>query len=308
MAREQIKKKNNTSALILAGFVLVFWSGAASAFKIALRILRPFELLFIATIISFLILSLIMFLSGKFRSLIALPGKDIFRLMIAGMFNPVFYYLILFKAYELLPAQFAQAINFTWPLVLALFTMILGREKFHVLRILALCISFAGVLVLVLGGRSFPGGLSLPGILLAFFSTFFWVFYWMTARNVQADAVVSLWVPFTTATIVLLVPACFLFRPAGLDSGTLIATAYVGLFEMSITFLLWLKALRKTASTALIGNFIYAVPFLSLVFIRFFLKEQVLLTTVIALLLIAGGILAQLFLHMGKFSVGNRSE
>ncbi len=300
MAKANVNEKNNTSALILATFVLLFWSGVASAFKIALRVLSPFELLFTATLISCLILSIIMLISGKFRFLSTLSRVDLLRLILAGILNPVLYYLILFKAYDLLPAQFAQAINFTWPLLLALFTIILGRERFHLLRILALCISFAGVIVLVLGGRSIPEGLSLAGVSLAFLSTFFWVFYWMTTRNVQTDAVTSLWIPFAVATVILILPACLWFRPGHLNINTILAAGYVGFFEMSITFLLWLNALRKTTSTALIGNFIYAVPFLSLVLIRCILNERILVTTVIALLMIAGGIVAQLFLHMGK--------
>jgi len=300
VAKADVNEKNNTSALILATFVLLFWSGVASAFKIALRDLSPFELLFTATSISFLILSIIMLIGGKFRLLSSLSRADLLKLIFAGILNPVFYYLILFKAYDLLPAQFAQAINFTWPLLLALFTVILGREKFHPLRILALSISFAGVIVLVLGGRSIPEGLSLAGVSLAFLSTFLWVFYWLTTKNVRADAVTSLWIPFMVATTLLILPACLWFRPGQLNLNTIVAAGYVGCFEMSITFLLWLNALRKTTSTALIGNFIYAVPFLSLVFIRFVLKEQILVTTVVALLMIAGGIVAQLFLHTGK--------
>ena len=241
-----------------------------------------------------------MLIGGNFRLLSLLQKKDVVKLIIAGILNPVFYYFILFKAYDLLPAQFAQALNFTWPLVLVLFTMILGREKFHPLRIFALCISFAGVLVLVRGGRSFPGGLDPGGVFLAFLSTFFWVFYWMTTKSIHANAVISLWIPFAVATTILLVPACFLFRPGYLDINTVLAAGYVGFFEMSITFLLWLKALRKTTSTALVSNFIYAVPFLSLVFIRFILNEQILATTVVALLMIAGGILLQIFLHTGR--------
>ena len=35
-----------------------------------------------------------------------------------GLLNPVAYYLILFKAYTILPAQVAQPLNMIWPIVL----------------------------------------------------------------------------------------------------------------------------------------------------------------------------------------------
>jgi drug/metabolite transporter (DMT)-like permease len=68
---------------------------------------------------------------------------------------------------------------------------------------------------------------------------------------------------------------------------------YVGLFEMGITFVLWLKALQLSESTARISNLIYITPFLSLVLIRFILKEHIFLTSVAGLVLIIVGIIIQ---------------
>ncbi|MCV6021929.1 EamA family transporter, partial [Escherichia coli] len=42
------------------------------------------------------------------------------------------------------------------------------------------------------------------------------------------------------------------------------AVTYVGLFEMGITFVLWLSALKSTQTTARISNLIFASPFISL--------------------------------------------
>ncbi len=54
-----------------------------------------------------------------------------------------------------------------------------------------------------------------------------------------------------------------------------------------------------TASTnnAKIGNLVYFAPFLSLVFIRFILKEEIFATTFIGLIFIVAGVLVQ---QMGK--------
>jgi drug/metabolite transporter (DMT)-like permease len=289
--------KNNKIALLSAGIVLLLWSSVATAFKIALRYLKPFELLFLSVLFSFIALTLIMVFSGRFSKLKLVEKKNKTRLVFAGLLNPVIYYLLLFKAYDMLPAQFAQAVNFTWPLVLALFAMILKHEKFHVLRILMLCVSFAGALVVVLGGNGLPGGINITGVLIAFATTIFWVFYWLITKTVEEDPVISLWIPFAIGTVILSIAAIFFFRPQGLGWDALLSATYVGLFEMSITFLLWLNALRKTTSTALVSNFIYAVPFLSLIFIRFVLDEAIQPTTLIGLFMIASGIVGQIFIH-----------
>lgn len=289
--------KNNTIALIFATLVLLLWASVATAFKIALRLLTPFELLFLSSLVSFFALTVIMLVTGQFKSLANISRRDMFRLILAGVLNPTIYYLMLFKAYDMLPAQFAQAVNFTWPLVIVVFAMILKQEKFHIFRVLALCVSFGGALVVVLGGNSMPGGISIPGVLLAFSTAFIWASYWMITKTIKIDAVTSLWIPFTTGAIILSVLALWFFRPGTLSLSALAGAGYVGLFEMSITFLFWLIALRKTTSTTLISNFIYAVPFVSLLCIRFILNEPIRPTTLIGLLMIAGGIIAQLFIH-----------
>ena len=241
-----------------------------------------------------------MLFTGRFSKLKTVSKQNRHRLLFAGILNPVIYYLLLFKAYDMLPAQFAQAVNFTWPLVLALFAMILKHEKFHVLRLVMLCVSFGGALVVVLGGNALPGGISIAGVVIAFATTIFWVFYWLITKTVQEDPVISLWVPFSVGAAILSVAAVFFFRPENLSLQAWLSAGYVGLFEMSVTFLLWLNALRKTTSTALVSNFIYAVPFLSLIFIRFILDEPIQSTTLIGLFMIAAGIVGQVLVHQDK--------
>jgi drug/metabolite transporter (DMT)-like permease len=122
----------------------------------------------------------------------------------------------------------------------------------------------------------------------------------MISKTVRSDALISLWIPFGISTLILGLTAILFFRPESFPLPGIAAAVYVGLFEMSITFLLWLNALRLSSSTALISNFIYAVPFLSLVFIRYVLKEAVQPATVIGLLLILGGILLQMLIRNKK--------
>ena len=73
----------------------------------------------------------------------------------------------------------------------------------------------------------------------------------------------------------------------------LLGASYVGLFEMGITFVLWLSALKLSETTAKVGNLIFLSPFLSLIFIHFFVGEDILASTFIGLILIVAGILIQ---------------
>jgi len=62
---------------------------------------------------------------------------------------------------------------------------------------------------------------------------------------------------------------------------------------MGIAYVVWLKALRFSRTAARVSNFIYLVPFLSLMMIHFTVGEEILLSTVVGLVLIVAGIMIQ---------------
>ena len=73
----------------------------------------------------------------------------------------------------------------------------------------------------------------------------------------------------------------------------LLGAIYIGLFEMGIAFLVWLKALKLSKTTAHVTSLIYLVPFFSIVVIHFAVGEKILFSTVIGLLFIVTGIILQ---------------
>ena len=73
----------------------------------------------------------------------------------------------------------------------------------------------------------------------------------------------------------------------------LVGGIYVGLFEMGLTFLAWLKALKCAKTTAHVVNLIYLVPFLSLVVIALIIGETIRVSTIIGVVLIVAGIVLQ---------------
>ena len=79
------------------------------------------------------------------------------------------------------------------------------------------------------------------------------------------------------------------------------AVTYVGLFEMGITFVLWLSALKSTNNTARISNLIFASPFISLMLLATIIGEEIHPSTLFGLVLIITGlVIQQLKLSKGK--------
>ena len=75
----------------------------------------------------------------------------------------------------------------------------------------------------------------------------------------------------------------------------ILGAVYIGIFEMSITFVIWLKALQYSSNTAKVSNLIYLSPFIALFFIRYTVGEKIHIATIIGLVFIIAGIVLQQF-------------
>ncbi len=284
---------NQRKATLLGLTAVLAWSTVATAFKLSLRYLEPVQLLFLANVFSLAALALVLVTQGKLPLLAKATGRQWLRSCGLGLINPFLYYLVLFKAYDLLPAQIAQPINFTWALTLAWLSVPLLGQKVGWRHGLAGLICYGGVVIISTGGSFTSLAAADPwGVALALGSTVLWALYWIGNTRSDLDPVVGLFIgfafalPFVTGAVAVM--ADFSFSREGLLGG-----AYVGAFEMGFTFVLWLSALRLTTSTARIANLIFLAPFLSLVFIHFILDEHIVPATFIGLVLIVAGLLLQ---------------
>lgn len=276
---------------------VIIWSTVASAFKIALRHLDHLQLLLVADCVSVLTLGAILAWQGKLGLLRTLSQADLWRNAALGAVNPFLYYLILFKAYALLPAQVAQPLNYTWAITLSLLSVPLLGQKLTRRDLGAICISYLGVVLLstqgdlsALGRLDFGSPL---GVALALVSTLVWALYWIGNTKNATDPVLALFLNFCAALPLILGATLLFSELPPLSANGLLAAAYVGVFEMGVSFVLWLSAMRLTSSTARIGNLIFLSPFLSLLLIHLILGETIHATTFAGLGLILAGNLMQ---------------
>ena len=286
--------EKQTRAYLCASVTVLFWATSASAFKISLRYVDVFSLLFYASITSTGAFFIYILLSNRLSLLKGLSGKDYLYSALLGFLNPFLYYAVLFKAYSILPAQEAQPLNFVWPITLVLLSIPLLKQKIRSRDILATIISFAGVFVIstrgdILGFK-FTDTL---GVSLATGSSIIWALFWIYNMRDKRDEVVRLFLNFAFGSVVTFLPMLLFSNVRIPNIYGILGAVYVGLFEMGITFLLWLKALKLSKTTAHVTNLIYMVPFLSLVLISFAVGETILPSTIVGLIFIVGGIILQ---------------
>ena len=208
--------------------------------------------------------------------------------------NPGLYYLVLFAAYDRLPAQEAMAINYSWGITLALTAAPLLRQKLTLGALLATTISYGGIIVIATRGVPWSLELAQPvGIGLALFSTLIWSLYWVINTRLSLDPEVNLFLNFSGALPLLWGLVWWFDTPLSPTWRGLAGGAYIGLFEMGIAFILWMGAMKATSSTLRISTLIFLSPPLSLTFIWLVAGEPVQAYTLIGLTLILAGLWLQ---------------
>ena len=60
--------KNQKTAILLALVAVLLWSTVATAFKLALKEFTPFQLIFVASVVSLLFFMCVLLFSGKWRN------------------------------------------------------------------------------------------------------------------------------------------------------------------------------------------------------------------------------------------------
>lgn len=283
--------RSQTRADLLGLSAVLLWSTVATAFKLTLRSLDPIQLLCYASLFSLGVLFVVVAAQGKIGDCLVSIRLEWRRSILLGSLNPFLYYLVLFKAYDLLPAQVAQPLNYTWAITLALLSALILRQPVRRRDVAALVIGYAGVALISTRGEWTRIRVDPLGVVLALGSTVIWAIYWIESTRDRRDPAVALFSNFLFAVPITLIACAILSDLRLQDPRGLLGAAYVGAIEMGVTFVLWLSALRLSRSAARLGYLIFLSPVLSLVLIRLVLGETIHPSTPAGLLLIITGLI-----------------
>ena len=273
---------------------VMLWSTVATAFSLSLEYLSPLQLVTLSTIVSWCFFAVRLSSPERWRNLQATSSKARAIGLLVGWLNPGLYYLVLFAAYDRLPAQEAMAINYSWGITLALLAAPLLRQRLSSGALLAACISYGGIVVIATRGAPLSLDFAQPlGVGLALLSTLLWSLYWVINTRLSLDPEVNLFLNFSGALPLLLALLWLSDTPFPTVWQGWAGGLYVGLFEMGLAFVLWMGAMKATTSTLQISSLIFLSPPLSLLLIWLIAGEPVQAYTLIGLMLILLGLWLQ---------------
>lgn len=286
--------KSSNLAYVYGMAAVFLWSTVATAFKIALSYYTPLQLVFVAVLTSIIALGGILAWQKK----LSLLKQQFLRrpafYLVTGLINPFLYYVVLFKAYSLLPAQQALSLNYTWAVLLPLLAAPLLKQHLRKSDIAAALVAYTGVFIIATGGDISDFSFDSPlGIGLALTSTLLWCLYWIVNTKDQGDPVVSLLLSFLIGLPFIAVTLVLTDTLPSFSLKAIFAGMYVGLFEMGITFVLWLMALKTATRTANISTMVFLSPVMSIGFIAWILQETIAMATYLGLAFILSGMMLQ---------------
>ncbi|MCO6474613.1 MAG: DMT family transporter [Melioribacteraceae bacterium] len=273
---------------------ILLWSTIATASKLTLRGMEYYQLLLISSFVSTFVLFFVLMFSNKFSIKNLIKSGNLKFGLAAGLLNPFLYYLVLFKAYSILPGQEAFLLNYIWPIVVSVFSVIFLNHKFTVPLVIGLVLAFIGVIIIATRGNVFELHFhNIFGASLAAGSSIIWASYWIVNLKNKVSVEMKLFTGFFFGSI-------FTFLYVIIFHGFQIqfneyfwGGIYIGIFEMGITFFLWLKGLELSENKVKTSTLAYLAPFLSLMFLSLILDEKLMTSSLIGLICILGGIFYQ---------------
>ena len=288
------KLTRNTQAVLFGLGAVLLWSTVATAFSISLQHISPTQLLLIASSVSLIFLLLIIIVKGDSKALYRHAKTSPKSSLFFGAINPFIYYLILLQAYNLLPAQEAQAINYTWAIMLSFMAVPILKQRLKATDYIAAGLCYFGVLYISTRGQiaslDFSNAI---GVGFALFSTVIWALYWLLNTKDTRPSLIGLTLNFAFA-----LPLIFLFTAltgelSNWNMTGVWSAIYIGLFEMGLSFILWNQALKLTSNTSQVANLIFLSPLLSIIWLSQFAGEAILTSTLVGLACILIGLFVQ---------------
>ncbi|MFA5902579.1 MAG: DMT family transporter [Desulfobacula sp.] len=272
----------------------VFWGGTFIAGKWLSINVDPYSAAFLRFLIaSFFLIFLTLKIEGSLP--IISPGKLLIVILLgfAGVFS---YNLFFFSGLGHIQANRASLIIACNPVFISLCAVFFFKERLNFLKIIGLCLSITGALIVISKGNLlniFESGIG-KGELLIFGCVISWVTYSILGKKAMNDLspIVSVCYSSIAGTILLFFPAFnkgVFTNLMTYDAVEWASLFYLGFFGTVLGFFWYYEGIKKIGPLKA-GIFINFVPISAIIMSYFILNEPLTLSLVVGALLVIAGI------------------
>ena len=284
---------NEQKSYIYAGVAVLLWATSATVGKLILKNMNNLQMLFYTSLIASISLFIIVLFQKKLNIIKEYRIKDYLNFAFMGFVGVFLYYIFLYAGYMFAPVQEAFIVNYTWPIWVVIFAVIILKEELNFKKILAIILGFIGVLVVVTKGNFLSFSIdNLRGDLFAFAGAISYGIFSILGKKYDYEKFTSMMFYYFFTFIFITITTLIFSNIPIVSFNQLIGLTWMGVFTSGLAFVSWFLAL-KYGDTAKMSNIVFLTPFLSLVFIYFVLGEKILISSILGLVLIIIGILIQ---------------
>ena len=277
---------------ILGLVVVLLWAANIPLVKDALREFSPMSFNAVRIPLSALLLWIPMLL---LRRRIHLQPRDIWKILVLGIIGNVFYLTLFIHGLELTKAGNVGLLMSVGTVFTALLSRLLGYEYQDRRVWVGIFLSFGGVAVILVESAEFAVGTgTLVGDLITLAAACCWSVYTVFSKTLMRS-----YSPLTFTTLTLSVGAVALFflsLPDLMDlnwgqisTKSYLELGYSSVFSLAVAYSIWFYCVDRLGSTKT-AIYINLVPFGTLLFAWFFIREEITLLQILGGILILTGI------------------
>ena len=255
--------------------------------KDLLNALPNFETLALSSTFAFLFLFAVNRRDGTLKKFSA---DEIFTAAWLGFLGLFMYSAFFYYGLARMTSQEACILNYLWPLMIVLFSCPILGEVLTRRKLLAVGMSFLGVVIMMGGASNFSAEKLWGAFSCMLAAACYGLFSVLNKRRRlnQKFAMMIIW-----ATTAICAYTAGFFSETWLLPGArqIVGLLWLGVMINAVAYLTWALALEKTSNTARTANLAYLVPILAIFISTLVFGEELSPAVIPALALILGGIL-----------------
>ncbi len=284
----------NWKPYILVIISILIWAGTPVVSKKLLETINNYQILFYASGIASLALFVVVVIQGKLSLIKKYRIIDYWRFFLLGFLGVYCNYYLLYTSFSrVVTTQETYIVYYTWPIWVVVMAFVILRERFAFKNLIAILLGFIGVVVVVSrNGRFTLLYEDILSYLMAVGAAVCYSLFSVLSKKFDYDRTTSMFFAYIFSFILISVTTMVVSYIPFVGVGELVGLMWLGVFTYSIAFISWLLAL-KNGATEKVSNLIFFTPFVSLIYISFFLGEKITIFSVVGLCLIVVGIILQ---------------
>ena len=271
-----------------------FWSTTATVSKLLLTSYTTMQVLALASSVAAVFLLVVNALKGNLKKLRSYQLRDFLITSGVGLLGTFGYEMMLYMGIDRMFASQALIINYLWPMMAVVASCILLKERMTIRKVIAVIMSFVGVMIVTSNGSlSGFAGSSLEGALCCLLAAVFYGTFVACNKRLSYDPMVSMMLYYAQSAVIAFAFVLLSGQIPAVNGMQMLGFVWIGVFCHAIGYVSWALAMRH-GDTAKVANLAYITPFLAMVIAHFVLGDPITFWSVGGLLVIVAGIFLQL--------------